>query len=606
MDSQEFYNRTVVNSLDRRALSRQNPIFRGSAVMRGWCFLLCPIVWGGGQAGAQATDASRGVQRGPEQTLQQMQQLQQLERDGLTNRALPLRKDGRAAPTDVASDEQALPGAGCWPIKKIHLSGAHQLLFRQHDELVAAYVGRCMGAKDVAQLMSDVTRFYVSQGYVTTRVYLPAQDLSLGDLELSVVEGAIEKVEVARGSAGLLNVTTAFPSLNGKVLNLRDLEQGEDQLNSLASNRASTRILPGSSVGSSVVEVSNEPQKRWHASISYDNQGAPGSGRMKAGAALTLDNPMGFNDRVSVSHQQALTQHRAQAYSETDTLIYAVPYGYNSFSLGYLRSSYNRQLLQPSGSVLDARGTSEDFFGRWDRVIFRDQNSRLTLAGTLSVKPARNYFADQLLLLTSPNLSVLDLEVAWTSALAGGVLSLDLGLARGLGIFGTQRDVSGESEEYPRAQFSKWKGALGYKRSFNLGGKRQDWSSQLVWQHSKDVLYASEQMLIGGIYTVRGFTSNTLSGENGFYLRNDFSVYLPGVIAGHQFDFKPYVGVDVGRVSQRYAGMAPSGTLKGMALGIKLEKKPLSLDIFYTHSLAMPASMTSECGAVYFRLAYAI
>ena len=45
-------------------------------------------------------------------------------------------------------------------------------------------------------------------------------------------------------------------------------------------------------------------------------------------------------------------------------------------------------------------------------------------------------------------------------------------------------------------------------------------------QYSWNTLYGTDQFSIGGEYTIRGFRNENISGDNGYYIRNDLSVSL--------------------------------------------------------------------------------
>src|SRR5690606_32109328 len=101
--------------------------------------------------------------------------------------------------------------------------------------------------------------------------------LRSGVLEITVVEGTLERMELQQSGRNwpkpLLGL--AFPVRPGELLNLRDLEQGIDQLNSLGSNNATLDIQPGSEHGQSVVVVKNQARRPIHLFTSADNLGQP-------------------------------------------------------------------------------------------------------------------------------------------------------------------------------------------------------------------------------------------------------------------------------------------------------------------------------------------
>ncbi|HDR8936352.1 TPA: ShlB/FhaC/HecB family hemolysin secretion/activation protein, partial [Burkholderia vietnamiensis] len=85
------------------------------------------------------------------------------------------------------------------------------------------YEGQCVGKQGIDVLIKGLSQAILARGYVTTRVLIPEQDLSTGTLKLSLIPGMIRHVRFAdeklRGTW-----KTAFPTRDGEVLNLRDLE----------------------------------------------------------------------------------------------------------------------------------------------------------------------------------------------------------------------------------------------------------------------------------------------------------------------------------------------------------------------------------------------
>jgi hemolysin activation/secretion protein len=96
-------------------------------------------------------------------------------------------------------------------------------------EWLEHYAGACIGKQGIDVLAKGLSQQILSRGYVTTRVLLPEQDLSTGTLKLALLPGVIGGVrftdESLRGTW-----KTAFPTSDGELLNLRDLEQGLEQM----------------------------------------------------------------------------------------------------------------------------------------------------------------------------------------------------------------------------------------------------------------------------------------------------------------------------------------------------------------------------------------
>ncbi|SED21132.1 hemolysin activation/secretion protein [Pseudomonas costantinii] len=187
----------------------------------------------------------------------------------------------------------------CFPIKDIGIKGTDSLSLPDRDRLLEPYIGGCLGTSQLNQLLKVITDNYIDRGLVTSRAYLPQQDLSNGQLQVLVVEGKLEALQGAEHSKlSDRELAMAFPGKNGELLNLREIEQAIDQLNRLPSNQAQLEIVPGDAVGGSSVLVKNTPQKPWRASLSRHNDGQKTTGEQQWGAGFEWDSPLGLADQM--------------------------------------------------------------------------------------------------------------------------------------------------------------------------------------------------------------------------------------------------------------------------------------------------------------------
>lgn len=109
---------------------------------------------------------------------------------------------------------------------------------------------------------------------------------------------------------------------------------------------------------------------------------------------------------------------------------------------------------------------------------------------------------------------------------------------------------------------------------FVFGDHRLYLSSLVKTQFSRTQLYASEKMGLGGMYSVRGFESNALSGDFGVLNRNDLTYYPPSLKG---FVIAPSIGVDMGYVADIFTpsslALGNQGFLSGGGVGIKVNYK---------------------------------
>jgi len=495
--------------------------------------------------------------------------------------------------------------APCLEIRTITIRDAPHLPGRLRKRITDEFAGRCLTTGDIESILTEITKYYIDQGFIAVRAYLPAQDLSKGVLEILVVEGKVDKISIEDGDGGSISVGNVFPGVVGAVLNLRDLEQGIEQINRLASNNARLDIRPGEKPGESTVVVRNQPASRFHLYASVDNQGQESTGKTQTGITGSADNLLGFDDFLSITHRESTPGDRSRKYSGSDSFNFNIPFGYTTLSLGSSRSEYASTILLPSGLNLVSKGNTNSSNLRLDRVVYRTQATRALLAATLTTKSSRNYLDDQYLSVSSRKLTVLDMDGNFNTRFAGGVLSLDLGYAQGLESMGAMKDLENLPDSAPHAQFSKLKYGFNYSLPFSFFHRDLSFTSQLSGQKSNDVLYASEQIQIGGLYTVRGFVNNVLTGDDGYYWRNEISVRQPVSIGNETVSSRIYVGYDNGKV-RNIAPNIPQGRLSGAAVGISLNWRGASFDLFNAWPLTAPDSMHKESSQTWFRVAYAL
>lgn len=543
-----------------------------------------------------------------EQANQEARRLQQLEIQRQQEQFLRDRSSA-SPPTKLTVPEVTAPAkekGACRDVTAIHIGGVTLLPSAVVDEIVGRYLNRCLGVSDIESLLADITRAYIEKGWISVRAYLPQQDLSKGHLEILVVEGKVSKIEVDDGGKQSISLGNVAPSVEGKPLNIRDLEQALDQINRLASNSATVDMLPGAESGDTVVVLHNQPGTPLHASLSLDNQGSESTGNTQAGVTLALDNPLHLNDFVSYTRRQSIPATEGIKLSVSDSLSYVVPFGYTTLSVNLNKSRYASTLTTAAGTVLHNSGDSSNSAVRLDRVLYRDAFTRWNAYGNLTSKDSNSFLENVLLASASRQLTVLDAGVSMSTVFLGGAITLDLGASQGLTYFNALRDAADLTPSDPRAQFRKWNFSGNYSRPFSLVGQELQFSSQWAGQYAENVLYGSEQMLIGGIYTVRGFTNSTLSGDHGFYIRNEIGLRRPFSSGDLSGSVRPWIGLDYGDSRSRNRGV-PEGTLTGYALGVQVNlKNGLSFDVFSSAPLSKPDSLKRESAQTWLRLSMAL
>lgn len=494
----------------------------------------------------------------------------------------------------------------CFPIKDIELKGADSLPAPDRERLLKPYIGQCLGVSQLNQVLKAITDYYIDKGMVTSRAYLPQQDLSTGHLQVLVVEGKLEGLKGADGSnLSPRELAMAFPGKVGEQLNLREIEQLVDQLNRLPSKQAQMELTPGSQVGGSEVQVRNVPQKPWRASLSRNNDGQKSTDEQQWGAGLEWDSPLGLADQLVLrGGHDAVSDH--QKTSKNSMLYYNVPWGWWNFSYTYSESDY-RTFGVTNDFKFKQNGDNENHQLRAERVIHRDDVSKTSVNVGLSHLRTNNYILDVRTEPSSNRLSELQLGINHGRRIGNAFVNLDLGMQNGIGAFDAQAE--NERDQYgnrlPNARYRKYTATVSYLQPFTLWGESFSFSSLATGQRSEDILFSPQRMSLGGSASVRGFKDQQLTGDSGGYWRNDVRWARPVTWDWMRPAFAEYgasVGYDQGVISNdRYNGEV-HGRVSSNSLELFARGKYVSTSVTFAHSLERPAVMSEREAPIYFRM----
>ncbi len=254
------------------------------------------------------------------------------------------------------------------------------------------YNGACIGKQSVDLLTKGVSQAILSRGYVTTRVLLPQQDLSTGTMRFVLVPGMIGQIRFAQADVrGTWK--SAFPSRPGDLLNLRDLEQGLEQMKRVASQDVDMQIVPTEVPGVSDVVISVKRAKPWTVVAAVDNSGTRSTGKLQGNLSLSLDNPLGLNDLFNVGYSQDLDFSNKGHGTHGWNGFYSVPWGYWTATVSAYSSTYFQQIAGVNQTFVSS-GNSQNFDVKLQRVIERSQNDVLGAQFRLSKRFGKNFVDD--------------------------------------------------------------------------------------------------------------------------------------------------------------------------------------------------------------------
>ncbi|WP_145508492.1 ShlB/FhaC/HecB family hemolysin secretion/activation protein [Yersinia alsatica] len=525
------------------------------------------------------------------------QSIHQQERQrALEERLAPATPDVRLSAAPASFGHLTFPTEKpCFVIDRIKISGAEPLpRWLPLQRIADQAQGQCLGAKGINLLMSQIQNRLVDHGYVTTRVLAPQQDLNSGTLALQVVPGKIRRVELTPDSDRYVTLFSAFPARPGHLLDLRDIEQGLENLQRLPTVQASMELIPGDAPGETDIALSWKQSKMWRLAASLDDSGTRSTGRYQAGATLFLDNPLSLSDQFYVSAGGSM-KNRGEKGTNNLTGHYSLPFGY--WTAGITASSYDyHQTVAGLNGDYGYRGESENVSLQLSRLLHRNASQKTTFTYDVLTRSSKNYINDTEVEVQRRRTSAWRVGLQHRHFISQATLDAGISYQRGTRWFGA---VPAQEEFFGEATALSKILRLNAQLDIPFAIQKQNFHYNLQYQRqsTNTPLTPQDQFSIGGRWSVRGFDGErTLNADRGWTVRNDLGWYTP--LPGHEL----YVGVDYGEVGGRSDPYLLGQHLAGSVVGVRGRVFHTQYDLFAGKPLSKPDGFKTDSVTVGFNL----
>ena len=167
--------------------------------------------------------------------------------------------------------------------------------FRFLERIARPYKNKELSLSDINKLINTMNQSLMARGFSTSRIVVPEQNLSSGELRLFLLVGYVNTVRFAEGSDALY-WKNLFPFHEGDILNVRDIEQGIEQAKRLPSQDISVKLLPSDQPQRTDVVLTVKRGKNFYGTISVDDSGLEDTGKLQWYTSIGIDQPFHKND----------------------------------------------------------------------------------------------------------------------------------------------------------------------------------------------------------------------------------------------------------------------------------------------------------------------
>lgn len=423
-------------------------------------------------------------------------------------------------------------------LKKITVQGSTIFDDSDFQEITASYINKTVTYEDLIEIEDRLSGLYHQQGYETSSVYLPAQDIKNGIVIYEVIEGQLKDINIQGLShlqenyvrsriASKVTIPLSKESLEEALL----LLQQDPRIEKIEAN-----FNPGVIIGESSLEIKVSETQRWRFGLQGDNYDNPQIGG-EGGVAIefTNNNITGWGDQLELDYKVTESDGLNKLF-----VRYAVPVNANDglFQV-YYRDEDTRIIEAPLEEIGFKTKSSTISLG-FNQPIDKRANREINLGIELSLRESSSFVFDDIPFPVFNgsnylNLPILRLNQSYLSRSETISFGFSSQFSMGLGILHPSPPSS-----LLNTEFFSWRGQtqLAKKISEDLL-----FVARGQWQMTPDSLPSIEQFGIGGVGTVRGYRQNTRFGDNGIALSFEFPYKIVKNSSVGEVDLIPFFDI---------------------------------------------------------------
>ena len=409
--------------------------------------------------------------------------------------------------------------AGKLVVNEIRFDGNGVYSDEELRDVISVDLSKPLSTEDLEAIRKAVSRFYFSNGYVNSGAMIGEQDLSKGVLTVSVVEGALDKINVM--GTGWLRPGYVEKRIRSGVktpLSMEDLKRSlEFVRRDEKIRKINTALLPGDELGQSHLDVIVTENKLFDAGIGISNRRPPSVGAEEAEVYLGTRNLTSLGDTLRLNY--TFTDEGMDEVDFDGADNYAVSYSLplhtsgTSLELGTVKSDY--VILEEPFDTLNIESDTQMVSVGIRQPIYNDLKHEFSV----SLKGERRQsetMVSGMPFSISPGstdgmtrIAALRFSPEYVYRSSKRVIAVRTTLSFGLD---TQDPVLDES--YMEPEFFSWLTQASWVEA--IGNSENLFALKSYYQHTDERLISMEQFSLGGMNTIRGYRENQIIRDNAF------------------------------------------------------------------------------------------
>jgi len=392
----------------------------------------------------------------------------------------------------------------------VEVVGSSILTSAEIAAIVGPLEGRSVTLQELQEAADNITEIYLERGYITSRAIVPEQTISDGVLTIQVIEGTLAEIEI-EGTQRLNPeyIRSRVRLGAGQPLSTPRLE---DQLRLLRVNplfeSVEASLRAGTQEGESILIVRVIEADAFELGFNLDNYSPPSIGSERLGVSLRHLNLTGNGDLLFVSYNT--TRLITNGESDVVDFLYSYPVNAMNGTIQLRIPPYRNRIVQEEFELLNIEGTSQRYELSYRQPLLRTPAEEFALSLGFSYQESDISFdaEEEFEFAGVTRTNVFKFGQEYVRRDPQGAWALRSQFSLGVDILDATTNNSG-----PSAGFLSW---LGQVQRVQRLSDAHLLIAQGELQLSADPLFPSQQFVLGGALSLRGYRQNVRAGDNGF------------------------------------------------------------------------------------------
>jgi hemolysin activation/secretion protein len=389
-------------------------------------------------------------------------------------------------------------------LQKIEFSQVEILPQSFFEDIKKKYENTQVGIEDIYAIVDSINNEYMLKGYIACHAFLLEQDITSGNLFISIVEGLVSEVKISGHKTTSENYIKRYLHFEN-ISNFNANTANTEILKFNAENDAKARIAlsPGRVFGTSIVDIVLDEPNRYSMSASIDNAGQKETGLTRYGGYVVVRSITRYRDIFNIGG----------VFSEASNAVftsYEIPEPFLGTRIGIGFDYSDNEIISGGLEALNVNGRYYNVSLYSKKPFFIRDTTVTNFTLTVNTKKGESFIS---------SFKTQDTKTDAVSLSADNTLLFSWGyLFNSLSYYQGFRLIEGDTVFEKASYYGETLINIYKTIAANIKARGQ---------YGADIVPSSEQFSIGGINTIRGYREGMLSGRDAISANIEILYDLP-------------------------------------------------------------------------------